>query len=594
MDPKLYKAATLGDVKLLKEIAQENSQDPLLSVTPYKNTILHITVRLGHENFARESLQLCRSLYHQANARGDTPLHIAARAGHFGLVKLLTDWYKKNSHVGYGENFRVRDLEAGGESEDWWMWNLEKSSPLHEALRNKHQHAALHLLEFEPRQACFVNNAGESPLYLAARLGLLPVLQRIVQLSSNFSQHGPDGKTPLHAAVIWRRFRSVQVLLQQLPQLVQEFDDSGKTALHYAAAKGFLHIVRLILQTDSSVAYKADKEGQLPLLMAAGSGRLLTVEVMLEFCQDPVDMVNTSGRNAVHLAVENNKSQIVRALLNRPEHKKLINEPDHEGNTPLHLATKLRFYNIVKLLLAADDVDLTATNKDGLTALDISVSDRRLVFRQIFIRRTLMRHGAARLGGDHGLERVPVILSPLDHPDVDLKSMSNTLSLVATLLATVTFAAAFTMPGGLKIEGPDEGMAVFARKVALKVFVLSDTVAMCSSITVAFLLVWGMLGDPGFLRGIVGCCMKLLMMALLATMITFMTGVYLVISKESLWVAIVVCVMSCMVPFLVYYLFNAYSTSTPHMIKSPKKIRLRRPKSNKKSSHRIESRERMS
>ncbi|XP_077220305.1 protein ACCELERATED CELL DEATH 6-like [Tasmannia lanceolata] len=574
MDPRLYRAATLGDVKLLKEIALENSQHPLLSLTPYKNTILHITVRLGHENFARESLQLCPSLYDLPNANRDTPLHIAARAGHFGLVKLLTDWYRENSKG---------DLEAGGESVDSGVWNLEKNSPLHEALRNKHQHAALHLLEFEPRQACFVNNVGESPLYLAARLGLLPVLQRIVKLSSNFSQQGPDGKTPLHAAVIWKRLRSVEVLLHHLPHLAQHSDTFGKTALHYAASKGFLRIVRLILQTDPSVAYITDNEGQLPLLMAAGSGRLLTIEVMLEFCQDPVDMLNTSGRNALHLAVENNKAQIVRALLNRPEHKKLINEPDHEGNTPLHLATQHRFYNIVKLLLAADGVDLTATNKDGLTALDISESDRRLVFRQIVIRRTLMRHGAARLRGDHR-ERVPFILNPLDHPNVDLKSMANTLSLVATLLATVTFAAAFTMPGGYKNDGPDEGMAVFVRSVALKVFVLSDTVAMCSSITVAFLLVWGMLGDPGFLRGIVGCCVKLLWMALFGTMITFMTGVYLVISKDSLWVAIVVCVMSCMVPFLVYYLFDAYSTSTPRMNKSHQNIRLRKRKLTEQSS----------
>ena len=44
---------------------------------------------------------------------------------------------------------------------------------------------------------------------------------------------------------------------------------------------------------------------------------------------------------------------------------------------------------------------------------------------------------------------------------------------VAALIATVTFAAAFTLPGGYK---SDQGTALLAKKAAFIVFVISDAI----------------------------------------------------------------------------------------------------------------------
>ncbi|KAJ6696659.1 hypothetical protein OIU85_003052 [Salix viminalis] len=51
---------------------------------------------------------------------------------------------------------------------------------------------------------------------------------------------------------------------------------------------------------------------------------------------------------------------------------------------------------------------------------------------------------------------------------------------VAALIATVTFAAAFTLPGGYK---SDQGTAILAKKVAFKVFLISDAISMVLSIS---------------------------------------------------------------------------------------------------------------
>ncbi|KAJ6724833.1 ANKYRIN REPEAT-CONTAINING PROTEIN ITN1-LIKE [Salix viminalis] len=52
---------------------------------------------------------------------------------------------------------------------------------------------------------------------------------------------------------------------------------------------------------------------------------------------------------------------------------------------------------------------------------------------------------------------------------------------VAALIATVTFAAAFTLPGGYK---SDQGTAILAKKAVFIVFLISDAISMVLSISV--------------------------------------------------------------------------------------------------------------
>ncbi|KAE9445307.1 hypothetical protein C3L33_22795, partial [Rhododendron williamsianum] len=56
----------------------------------------------------------------------------------------------------------------------------------------------------------------------------------------------------------------------------------------------------------------------------------------------------------------------------------------------------------------------------------------------------------------------------------------QTIVIVAALIATITFAAAFTIPGGYDgNQGRrDQGMAILARESAFKAFVITNTIAM--------------------------------------------------------------------------------------------------------------------
>lgn len=66
-----------------------------------------------------------------------------------------------------------------------------------------------------------------------------------------------------------------------------------------------------------------------------------------------------------------------------------------------------------------------------------------------------------------------------------LKNISNIHLLVASLIATVTFTAGFTMPGGNEQGTSSKGEAVLSNKTPFHVFVIADSIAFyCSSASV--------------------------------------------------------------------------------------------------------------
>ncbi|KAF7112425.1 hypothetical protein RHSIM_RhsimUnG0230500 [Rhododendron simsii] len=456
---------------------------------------------------------------------------------------------------------RPRDVEEGLDDHQLYVaipshWRVTNeqgtiiTTALHGALRNGHQDVARYLLGLKPEMATFDNLAGESPLFLAAESRCELFMSDILLSKRPYSTKGPDRLNALHAS----RHCSgpiISELIKQNPDLMRKLDNRGKAPIHHAVEADYWVLVDQMLEADASIALFPDADGYTALLRASSRGCWKICEKILRVCPESIEARNDKGQHALHLA----RSSILVPLgyfgKIPPEMWELVNVGDDEGNTPLHLAVKQNHYVKAILFTSSGSIDLGAVNKEGLTALDLCESD----WQQINIKRLMWFH-LRRRGASRGRHPNVHKVTPgqqvftLPSQNDDRKPYINTLALVAALIATLTFAAAFTMPGGYD-SSPNNlvGVATLANKAALKVFVVSDTLAMCCSILSLFLLIRAMRVEQGVTFSLTNTSTSLVGIALYATLVAFISGIFAVIAPKTLWVAIVVCIVCSVAPF---------------------------------------------
>jgi len=138
----------------------------------------------------------------------------------------------------------------------------------------------------------------------------------------------------------------------------------------------------------------------------------------------------------------------------------------------------------------------------------------------------------------------PTLRTPYIHLKANLTHMRDIIALVAALLATITFTAGFTLPGGVD---NDSGEAILVKNAAFLVFLITDGYAMCTSMLVLFCIIWSMVCKREKSSLLIDRSLVLLKQSLYGTLLAFMTGVYTVIHHKSLWAAIVIFVMCSLV-----------------------------------------------
>lgn len=131
----------------------------------------------------------------------------------------------------------------------------------------------------------------------------------------------------------------------------------------------------------------------------------------------------------------------------------------------------------------------------------------------------------------------------------DLANTTQAMGIVSVLIATVTFASAFTLPGGYYQSASDGGVPgtpILAGSYAFSAFILADALAFICSCLATFSLVFA--GVPAMELSVrykhIEISTSLLHASGGSLMASFALGLYLVLQEEAHAIAITVCVIS--------------------------------------------------
>ncbi|KAG7624021.1 putative ankyrin repeat-containing domain, PGG domain, protein accelerated cell death 6 [Arabidopsis thaliana] len=524
MDWRLLNAAATGDISILDLHQSEFEQR-----TPQNNNVLHIAAKHQRLDFATAILNLCPSLLLGENNNGDTPLHVAASVGSFEVSKLFVN----------SANQVTSDVENRGLSvtrkQLLRSTNKQNDTALNVALKNRHVDVAKFFVEEDTGLLMLdmANSNFVSPLYLAIERGLFNIANNILEISPLVSCKGPKGMNALHAAVdsdiVSTGF--LRKLMEKRPEMIAEIDVIGWTPLHYSVWLGKTEITRLLLQQDSSAAYISDKEGQCPLHLAASTGQIDAYRELVRSCPYVWELVDGKDRTSLHSAVISGQRVIIHCILEMPEISLyLLNACDADGNTPLHLSVSHKCYSILLLLLRNKRVDKHVMNRNHFTAAELFYSQKQEIsFKVAMIYYALQRY-YKQPSQQHNIETK----TKQEKADLEVSNARNDGAmyevhlLVAVLVATVAFAAAFQLPGGYK---PD-GTPALMDEPAFKCFLVFDTIAFCFSVTTVYFLFYASRDGYRARSAFLYMSALLMVVSLIAMASAFVSGMYLISSKS--------------------------------------------------------------
>ncbi len=403
---------------------------------------IHEKVRQGKRKAVRGILEKEPEKIEDRTVKGQTPLHLAVRSAQKQVVAMLLQ---------RGAKINVRDREGQtplfyacvppgrGPWED--IVDLLLTHGADPTIANDLGRGPLSMIAGMPS---FVGNAemakriansllsngaevnrqdyrGDTPLHVAAGVGLVPVVKVLLQHGSDPTIWNKEGQTPLryacgselleqrigkvvsafrrnmkvepiHNAAAEDKTTKVEELLQRSPELVSQKDPAGWTPLQWAIWNQANDAARLLL--DSGAKVNAEGAGELrPIDLAACRGFPGLATMLVRngaFCTGS----GSDGWTALHFAGHWGSPKVAEILLNNDAY---VNARDDWCYTPLCRAARMGRVDVSKVLIA-HGAEVNVRGKHGQTALHFAAWQNVPDLVRILIEAGANVHARDRLG----------------------------------------------------------------------------------------------------------------------------------------------------------------------------------------------------
>lgn len=400
----IFKMVTDNDLECLKSIGK-NCRSLLTMKDQRGKSLLHLATSLPDTNLLHFLLQTGMDIQAKDN-EGNSSLHDAVEHNNPDCISFLlsngADITSKNNkelapiHVAVDMN-RVEALKRllDHPTMDPDMAGAMGATPLHYAAWKDVEECAKLLLE-NNAQLSKPNKIGSYPLHVAAQCSAYNTLTIFIKhlerqnkkmMTEIMNKFDYENNTVLHSAVVGGHLKVVETILEAGADLKVKQTD-GNTAVHMAASQGNVKMLETMfaqrpdekeccqndinnvghtplmeaamLDRDQVVEYLSNEgsdinhksmEGSSAMILAASKKAWKCVSLLLGLGADP-KTTDSHGHNLLHLIILGGGQPcgfdfcITKSLM-----KKMLNQMDQHGCTPLHYASEHGFIKTIDQLI---------------------------------------------------------------------------------------------------------------------------------------------------------------------------------------------------------------------------------------------------
>ncbi|KAJ9536762.1 hypothetical protein OSB04_un000066 [Centaurea solstitialis] len=520
---ELCKAIMQGLWPVVEATLSEGEDSERETLNSDKNTVLHLAVGIGHNNFIKNLLRFIEkkeehekkrnldrsSVLEMRNLNGSTALHVAAIVGNRFAAELLVN---KNKNL-------------------LTILDNDHQPPLFKAYSNMQFDTFIYLWNA-------ANDDGKSK-----------------QAISQDPDRIKIGVNLVVNAISAKQYSTASELVKTFPQFVTENDDvlmaiarTFPNGLNYWETlfypPSLSDIWDRILYYGQPVLGRVGMEIIIPTCHDNGSLFFL----MILLCVPPI-------KNIVEKKKEWEEAKTLLELVCNKIDASVFSGPCHPNyNRPILEAACQNAYQVVDEILYRSPETIQSTDENGLAPsheLNRRTGAALQLQRELQWREELKKFVfPAYITQENIFKETPSMVFTREHQNLVkegekwMKTTAESCSITAALITTIVFAAAITVPGG---NNQETGIPLFRTNIAFIIFAASDAISLFTS-TTALLVFLSILtarfAEQDFLislprRLIIGFCALLL--STTAMIVAFGAVVYIVFCDQEPWMLGLIC-----------------------------------------------------